>query len=109
MNKLHEYFDNDGLLAQEIPQFIAREQQINMAHAVEKSLDKKEVAFYEAGTGTGKSFAYLVPILLSDRKVIISTGTKTLQDQLFFEDLPLLGQFFPLHQIALLKGSAKGV
>ena len=104
MNKLHEYFDNDGLLAQEIPKFIAREQQIHMAQAVEKSLNKKEVAFYEAGTGTGKSFAYLVPILLSNRKVIISTGTKTLQDQLFFQDLPLLGQFFPLHQIALLKG-----
>lgn len=104
MTQLHEYFDNDGFLVQEIPLFIAREQQLRMAQAVEKSLHDKKVSFYEAGTGTGKSFAYLVPILLSDRKVIISTGTKTLQDQLFFQDLPLLGKLFPLHQIALLKG-----
>ena len=71
MTQLHEYFDDDGFLAQEVPMFIAREQQILMAQAVEQSLHDKQVSFYEAGTGTGKSFAYLVPILLSDRKVII--------------------------------------
>ena len=104
MTQLYQYFDNDGLLAQEIPNFVARKQQLDMAKAIEKSVCNKEISFYEAGTGTGKSFAYLVPLLLSGLKVIISTGTKTLQDQLFLQDLPLVGKFFPLHRITILKG-----
>ena len=104
MTDLSRYFDDDGLLAQEIPGFVIRNQQLAMAKAVADSVLNQKVSFLEAGTGTGKTYAYLVPLFLSGKKVLISTGTKTLQDQLNFQDLPLICVFFPKHRVALLKG-----
>lgn len=97
----------EGLLAQAIPGFAAREPQQRMATAVEQALEQYGTLVCEAGTGTGKTFAYLVPALLADRKVILSTGTKTLQDQLFHRDLPVVRKALgkPV-SVALLKGRA---
>jgi ATP-dependent DNA helicase DinG len=78
----------DGQLARSIPGFAVRPQQLEMARAVADTLAGGGRLISEAGTGTGKTFAYLVPALLSDRKVIVSTGTRNLQDQLFHRDLP---------------------
>lgn len=66
-----------------------------MAEAVESALSEKRHLIVEAGTGTGKTLAYLLPAILSGKRVIVSTGTKNLQEQLFFKDIPFLGQFFP--------------
>jgi len=78
-----------------------------MAKAVGVALARGEPLIVEAGTGTGKTFAYLVPALLSGRSVIISTGTRTLQDQLFRRDVPLLAKALGLPvKVALLKGRA---
>jgi ATP-dependent DNA helicase DinG len=98
---------NDGVLAGEVPDFAARPQQQEMAVAVERALAHGEVLIVEAGTGTGKTFAYLVPALLSGRKVIISTGTRHLQDQLFHRDLPTVQSALAVPvNAALLKGRA---
>jgi len=98
---------NDGVLAGEVPDFAARPQQQEMAVAVERVLADGEVLIVEAGTGTGKTFAYLVPALLSGRKVIISTGTRHLQDQLFHRDLPSVQSALAVPvNAALLKGRA---
>ncbi len=95
----------DGALASEVPGFAPRPQQQQMANAVEQALSDGEALIVEAGTGTGKTYAYLVPALLSGRKVIISTGTRHLQDQLFHRDLPTVRSALgvPL-KAALLKG-----
>ena len=97
----------DGALASEVPGFAPRPQQQQMAAAVEQALNDGEALIVEAGTGTGKTYAYLVPALLSGRKVIISTGTRHLQDQLFHRDLPTVRSALgvPL-KAALLKGRA---
>ncbi len=98
---------SDGALASEVPGFAARAQQQQMAAAVENALAEQTTLIVEAGTGTGKTFAYLVPALLSGRKVIVSTGTRHLQDQLFHRDLPTVQSALgvPL-RAALLKGRA---
>ncbi len=98
---------SDGLLAGEVQGFAARPQQQEMAAAVEQVLADETTLIVEAGTGTGKTFAYLVPALLSGKKVIISTGTRHLQDQLFHRDLPTVRSALgvPL-KAALLKGRA---
>jgi ATP-dependent DNA helicase DinG len=98
---------SDGALASEVPGFAARAQQQQMAAAVETALAEQTTLIVEAGTGTGKTFAYLVPALLSGRKVIVSTGTRHLQDQLFHRDLPTVQSALavPL-RAALLKGRA---
>jgi len=95
----------DGLLAGEVQGFAARPQQQEMAAAVEQALADESTLIVEAGTGIGKTFAYLVPALLSGKKVIISTGTRHLQDQLFHRDLPTVRSALgvPL-KAALLKG-----
>ncbi|MBL8446674.1 MAG: ATP-dependent DNA helicase [Zoogloeaceae bacterium] len=100
----------DGPLARSLPGFTPREEQREMAVQVAKALDACEVLVAEAGTGTGKTFAYLVPALLSGRKILISTGTKTLQDQLFKRDLPTVRKALnaPVNA-ALLKGRANYV
>jgi ATP-dependent DNA helicase DinG len=97
----------DGPLARTLPSFAPRAEQIEMARCVADALLKLEPLVIEAGTGTGKTFAYLVPALLSGRHVIISTGTRTLQDQLFHRDLPAISAALgrPV-KIALLKGRA---
>ncbi len=102
-----ELFGNEGPLARAIPGFTMREEQIGMAKAVDHALRSRGRLVVEAGTGTGKTFAYLVPALLSGKRVVISTGTRTLQDQLFARDLPTVASALgrPV-RIALLKGRA---
>ena len=88
MSSLEEVFAPEGALASAIPGYRERPDQVSMAQAIGAAIDTIAVLVAEAGTGTGKSFAYLVPALLSGGKVIVSTGTKTLQDQLYDRDLP---------------------
>jgi ATP-dependent DNA helicase DinG len=102
-----DVFNLDGPLARALPGYAYRPEQAAMAKAVGRALAHLEPLIVEAGTGTGKTFAYLVPALLSGRSVIISTGTRTLQDQLFRRDVPLLAGALGLPaKIALLKGRA---
>ncbi|HUH54771.1 MAG TPA: ATP-dependent DNA helicase, partial [Rhodanobacter sp.] len=97
----------DGPFAREVPSFAPREAQQRMAQAVAQAIAGRETLIAEAGTGTGKTFAYLVPALLSGERVIISTGTKTLQDQLYFRDLPRVRSVLGARlKSALLKGRA---
>lgn len=94
-----------GPFAEALDSFAPREAQIRMAEAVEDCLRDGTSMVVEAGTGIGKTLAYLVPALLSGERVIISTGTKTLQDQLFFRDLPLVKEALDVPAVtALLKG-----
>ncbi len=104
---LQDYLGPEGLLAQNISGFSYRQQQFAMAEAVAQTIDSGETLICEAGTGTGKTFAYLLPVLLSGRKAIISTGTKNLQDQLFHRDLPRIRELLSVPvKVALLKGRA---
>jgi len=97
--------DADGPFSETLKGFAPREAQIAMAQAVEATLASGGALVVEAGTGIGKTLAYLVPALLSGERVIISTGTKTLQDQLFFRDLPMVRETLGLSvKPALLKG-----
>ncbi|EMQ2219429.1 ATP-dependent DNA helicase [Vibrio parahaemolyticus] len=98
-------FSSDGALGKAIPGFQARQPQIDMAEAVSSAIKEQSQLVVEAGTGTGKTFAYLVPALLSGKKVIISTGSKNLQEQLYHRDLPLMVNALGFYgQVALLKG-----
>jgi ATP-dependent DNA helicase DinG len=100
-------FAPDGPLARAIAGFSPRTQQTEMAERVAQAIADRSVLVVEAGTGTGKTYAYLVPALLSGAKVIVSTGTKTLQDQLYGRDLPTVrGALGVPVSIALLKGRA---
>ena len=83
-------FSDEGPLARELPHFEPRDGQRLMAEAVASALDSGGVLLAEAGTGTGKTLAYLVPAILSGRRVLVSTGTKNLQEQIYFKDLPIL-------------------
>lgn len=105
MQDLADIFGSSGSLAERLPGYSFREAQQHMAQLVLQALESGRHAALEAGTGIGKTFAYLIPVLLSGRRAIISTGTKTLQDQLFARDLPLLGAVIgrPM-RVALLKG-----
>ncbi len=107
MHDLDDILGADGPLARSLPGFAPRAEQIEMARCVADALASLQPLVIEAGTGTGKTFAYLVPALLSGRHVIISTGTRTLQDQLFHRDLPAVGAALgrPVN-VALLKGRA---
>lgn len=99
------HFADDGTLARVIPGFRPRPQQREMAEAIARAIHGNRALVAEAGTGTGKTFAYLVPALLSGGKVIVSTGTKTLQDQLFHRDLPAVRKALKVPvSVALLKG-----
>ena len=100
-------FASDGPLARTIAGFSPRTQQTEMAERVAQAIADRSVLVVEAGTGTGKTYAYLVPALMSGAKVIVSTGTKTLQDQLYGRDLPTVrGALGVPVSIALLKGRA---
>ncbi len=100
----------DGPFAREVPGFVAREVQQEMALAIAAAIDQRQTLIAEAGTGTGKTFAYLVPALMSGKRVIISTGTKALQDQLFHRDLPRVRSVLGARlSAALLKGRANYV
>lgn len=95
----------DGLLSQAISGFTPRASQQEMAEAVERAIHLEAQLIVEAGTGTGKTFAYLVPVFLAQKKTIISTGTKNLQDQLFFKDIPVIKKILPeVRKVVLLKG-----
>jgi ATP-dependent DNA helicase DinG len=105
MPDLSHILGPDGRLASQIPGFTHRAPQQAMAERVAATLESGGVLICEAGTGTGKTFAYLVPSLLSERKVVISTGTRNLQDQLFHRDLPLIRNALGVPvTAALLKG-----
>lgn len=98
-------FAPDGALAQKIEGFKPREPQRLMAQAVSKAINNKQGLVVEAGTGTGKTYAYLAPALRSGKKVIISTGSKALQDQLYSRDLPKVASALKFKgKLALLKG-----
>lgn len=105
MKTVSEYLAADGPVAQSMLDFTPRLQQQQMADAIAHAIDRGTVLVAEAGTGTGKTFAYLVPALLSGLKTLISTGTKNLQDQLFHRDLPVIREALDLSvTVALLKG-----
>ena len=100
-------FSENGLLATAIDGFVAREPQRRMANKVTEAINAQHSLVVEAGTGTGKTFAYLVPALRSDKKVILSTGSKNLQEQLFSKDLPIIKKALNYTgKISLLKGRA---
>jgi ATP-dependent DNA helicase DinG len=88
----HQFFSPGGVLARTHPAYEFRRGQLQMAQAVEQALEEKRHLIVEAGTGTGKTLAYLMPVIRSGKRVIISTGTKNLQEQLFYKDIPFLEQ-----------------
>ena len=102
-----ELFGATGALARSLPGYAPREEQLAMAEHVAAALEGRETLIVEAGTGTGKTFAYLVPALVSGRRIIVSTGTRALQDQLYHRDLPAIsGALGRPVRVALLKGRA---
>ncbi len=110
MLDLKRLFSSDGACAAVLPGWRSRPQQLAMAEAVERTIADNGVLLAEAGTGTGKTLAYLIPALLSGGKVVISTGTKALQDQLFHRDLPAARRALKSPaRVALLKGRANYV
>ena len=104
---LRDLLGANGRLVEQLPGFTVRDEQLQMAGWVARAIAEKRSLIVEAGTGVGKTYAYLVPALLAGKRVIISTGTRSLQDQLFRRDLPtitgILGR--PV-RVALLKGRA---
>lgn len=106
-NQIANIFSLNGELSQNIKGFRPRAEQLEMAYAVSKAIQNKSSLVIEAGTGTGKTFAYLAPALVFGKKTIISTGSKNLQDQLFNRDLPAIKKALNFTgKIALLKGRA---
>src|SRR5437660_10984101 len=89
---LYQFFSPGGVLSRTHPAYEFRRGQLQMAQAVEQVLGEKRHLIVEAGTGTGKTLAYLMPVIRSRKRVIISTGTKNLQEQLFYKDIPFLEQ-----------------
>lgn len=117
MNSVEQAFSQNGALANAIDGFSPRQAQTDMALEVARSIKDKSSLIVEAGTGTGKTFAYLIPALIANKeayendeqqkKIIVSTGTKNLQEQLFHKDLPLIKKSLATKaQVALLKGRA---
>ena len=102
---MKDFFSPDGLLSQKLEDYEPRPSQERMAEIVTQALEGKTHAIIEAGTGTGKTLAYLAPALLHGRRLMVSTGTKTLQDQIFYKDIPLLERILdrPI-RAAYLKG-----
>lgn len=106
-DKIDHAFSKDGWLSTNIQGFRPRAAQLEMAQAVGRAVKFASPVVVEAGTGTGKTFAYLVPALLSGKKTIVSTGSKNLQDQLFNRDLPTIQKALKYKgKVALLKGRA---
>lgn len=105
MSQLDSFLEPDGAASRVIDGFQPRAAQASMASAVSEAIHHRENLLVEAGTGTGKTFAYLLPLMLSGKKCIISTGTKTLQDQLWRSDLPRVREMTGMsRRLALLKG-----
>ena len=103
---LREFFSPGGILAHSSLPYEYRPGQLEMAKAVERSLEERRHLIVEAGTGTGKTLAYLLPALRTGQRVIISTGTKALQDQLFFRDVPFLESLLGPLRVCYMKGRA---
>jgi len=101
---LHAFFAPGGLLSQAHPNYEFRRGQLHMADAVERALQERRHLIVEAGTGTGKTLAYLLPVIRSGKRVIISTGTKNLQEQLFFKDIPFLEAHLGPLRVCYMKG-----
>ena len=87
---MEKIFGPSGLLAPKLGSYEYRPEQGKMAQAVHEAFTRERFLIVEAGTGTGKTLAYLIPAVLSGKRVVISTGTKTLQEQLFFKDVPFV-------------------
>ena len=105
LQELNDIFAPDGPIAKAVPDYRPRQAQLELAQAIQDVLQSRSTLIAEAGTGTGKTWAYLVPAFLSGGKVLVSTGTRTLQDQLFRRDLPRLRAALALPiSVALLKG-----
>jgi len=92
---MEEIFGRNGLIARHHPDYEHRPGQLAMAQAVAEALDQRRHLLVEAGTGIGKTLAYLVPAVATGRRVIISTGTKNLQEQIFYKDIPFLQSILP--------------
>jgi ATP-dependent DNA helicase DinG len=103
---LHEFFSPGGILARSALPYEYRPGQLQMAKAVERALDERRHLIVEAGTGTGKTLAYLLPALRTGQRVIVSTGTKALQDQLYFRDIPFLETLVGELRVCYMKGRA---
>ena len=103
---LHAFFAPGGILAKSALPYEYRPGQLDMARAVERALEESRHLIVEAGTGTGKTLAYLLPALRTGRRVIISTGTKALQDQLYFRDIPFLESLLGPLRVCYMKGRA---
>jgi len=101
---LFQFFGPGGVLARTHPAYEFRRGQLQMAEAVEQALQERRHLIVEAGTGTGKTLAYLLPVIRSGKRVIISTGTKTLQEQLFFKDVPFLQEHLGELRVCYMKG-----
>src|SRR6204780_1802764 len=100
-----DIFGDGGLLAKRHQSFEFRRGQLEMAEIVEEAFAKHQHALIEAGTGTGKTLAYLLPAIRSGRRVVISTATKSLQEQLYHKDIPFLQKHFaPNLKVAVMKG-----
>ena len=100
-----DYLSEKGPFVEQLPGYQVRRPQLDLCAAIEQTLDEGGILTAEAGTGIGKTFAYLIPALLSEEKVIVSTGTRHLQDQLFFSDLPRVRRALKVQaDMALLKG-----
>jgi ATP-dependent DNA helicase DinG len=103
---LHEFFSPGGILARSRLPYEYRPNQLEMAKAVERALSERRHLIVEAGTGTGKTLAYLLPALRTGQRVIVSTGTKALQDQLYFRDIPFLETLLGGLRVCYMKGRA---
>ena len=103
---LHEFFSPGGILAQSSLPYEFRPGQLAMAKSVERALEERRHLIVEAGTGTGKTLAYLLPALRTGQRIIVSTGTKALQDQLFFRDIPFLETLLGPLRVCYMKGRA---
>jgi ATP-dependent DNA helicase DinG len=101
---VRQFFGRKGLLSEWHPNYEFRQGQLDMAQAIESALTDKRHLIVEAGTGTGKTLAYLVPAILSGRRVVVSTGTKNLQEQLFFKDIPFLEKHLGPLRACYMKG-----
>ena len=103
---LHEFFAPGGILAHSTLPYEVRPGQYEMAKAVERALAERRHLIVEAGTGTGKTLAYLLPALRTGQRIIVSTGTKALQDQLYFRDVPFLEALLGELHVCYMKGRA---
>ncbi len=101
---LRHFFGPGGVLSKTHPAYEFRRGQLTMAQAVEEAIEEKRHLIVEAGTGTGKTLAYLLPVIRSVKRVIISTGTKNLQEQLFYKDIPFLEQHLGKLRVCYMKG-----